>query len=417
MEFDSKHLWHPYSAMPGKNPNLLVESAQGCVLRLEDGTELIDGMASWWTAIHGYNHPVLNLAAKEQLEKMAHVMFGGLTHQPAIELGETLLKILPKSLEQIFFCDSGSIAVEVAMKMALQYWHNRNQAQKRKFITFRNGYHGDTLHAMSVCDPVGGMHKMFNAILPEQIFVKSPPLGVESLVEDSLINELEDCFKNRAGEVAAFICEPVVQGAGGMRFYSPEYLKVAKELCEKHQVLLIFDEIATGFGRTGKLFAYEFANVAPDIICIGKALTGGYLSLAASICTREVSSVVSKDSCLMHGPTFMANPLACAIANASTNLLLNSNWQENVQRIEKHLKASLLGLKSRPDIKDVRVLGAIGVIEFKENIDAYSLQTKVVKNGVWLRPFRNLLYTMPPYIITDKQLETLCQAMTDASTQ
>ena len=403
--------------MPGKNPNLLVESAQGCVLRLEDGTELIDGMASWWTAIHGYNHPVLNLAAKEQLEKMAHVMFGGLTHQPAIELGETLLKILPKSLEQIFFCDSGSIAVEVAMKMALQYWHNRNQAQKRKFITFRNGYHGDTLHAMSVCDPVGGMHKMFNAILPEQIFVKSPPLGVESLVEDSLINELEDCFKNRAGEVAAFICEPVVQGAGGMRFYSPEYLKVAKELCEKHQVLLIFDEIATGFGRTGKLFAYEFANVAPDIICIGKALTGGYLSLAASICTREVSSVVSKNSCLMHGPTFMANPLACAIANASTNLLLNSNWQENVQRIEKHLKASLLGLKSRPDIKDVRVLGAIGVIEFKENIDAYSLQTKVVKNGVWLRPFRNLLYTMPPYIITDKQLETLCQAMTDASTQ
>ena len=403
--------------MPGKNPNLLVESAQGCVLRLEDGTELIDGMASWWTAIHGYNHPVLNLAAKEQLEKMAHVMFGGLTHQPEIELGETLLKILPKNLEQIFFCDSGSIAVEVAMKMALQYWHNRNQAQKRKFITFRNGYHGDTLHAMSVCDPVGGMHKMFNAILPEQIFVKSPPLGVESLVEDSLINELEDCFKNRAGEVAAFICEPVVQGAGGMRFYSPEYLKVAKELCEKHQVLLIFDEIATGFGRTGKLFAYEFANVAPDIICIGKALTGGYLSLAASICTREVSSVVSKNSCLMHGPTFMANPLACAIANASTNLLLNSNWQENVQRIEKHLKASLLGLKSRPDIKDVRVLGAIGVIEFKENIDAYSLQTKVVKNGVWLRPFRNLLYTMPPYIITDKQLETLCQAMTDASTQ
>lgn len=415
-EFDSNHLWHPYSAIPSKNPNLLVESAHGCILKLKNGTELIDGMSSWWTAIHGYNHPVLNQAAKAQLDKMSHVMFGGLTHEPAIDLGQTLLKILPKNLDQIFFCDSGSIAIEVAMKMALQYWHNKNQPKKGKFLTFRNGYHGDTLHAMSVCDPVSGMHTMFNASLPEQIFVQAPPLGVGTPVQDSLISELENCFKNRAGEIAAFICEPVVQGAGGMRFYSPEYLKIVKALCTKYNVLLIFDEIATGFGRAGKLFAYEFANVHPDITCIGKALTGGYLSLAASITTKEVSSVVSKDSCLMHGPTFMANPLACAIADASVNLLLNSPWQKNVSKIEQHLRLKLSELKNLSHIQDVRVLGAIGVIEFKTNIDIPSLQQRLVSNGVWLRPFRNLLYTMPPYIISNQQLETLTSAMVDAST-
>jgi adenosylmethionine-8-amino-7-oxononanoate aminotransferase len=405
-DFDSRHLWHPYASLPTDNSNLLVESAHGCLLKLNDGSELIDGMSSWWTAIHGYNNPVLNTAISSQLEKMAHVMFGGLTHQPAIELGQTLLKILPKNLEQIFYCDSGSISVEVAMKMAIQCWHNQGQSSKKKFVTFRNGYHGDTLHAMSVCDPVSGMHGLFKSCLPEQIFVSAPKMDYDQ----SVIDELESVFSARSIEIAAFICEPVVQGAGGMRFYDLRYLKEVKKLCAKYNVLLIFDEIATGFGRTGELFISN--QVEPDILCIGKALTGGYLSLAATITTKQISQTIGT---LMHGPTFMGNPLACAVANASINLLLKSNWNEKILRIEEILKARLLEIKNYSNVADVRVLGAIGVIEFKSNIDVLALQKIVVENGVWLRPFRNLLYTMPPYIISEQELNKICDAMIHAS--
>ncbi len=415
MNFDKQHLWHPYSAIPAERENLEIISAHGCKFKLSDGRELIDGMSSWWTAIHGYNHPELNKAAKEQIDKFSHVMFGGLTHQPAIELGKALLKLLPKDLDKIFYCDSGSISIEVAMKMAIQYWNNLGQDQRNKFVTFRSGYHGDTLHAMSVCDPVNGMHSLFSESLPKQLFVTRP----EKKFNQSIVNEVEALLKR--DDVAAFICEPIVQGAGGMRFYDIKYLEEIKKLCTKHDVLLIFDEIATGFGRTGELFISN--KIQPDILCIGKALTAGYLTLAATITTEKVSNTVKT---LMHGPTFMANALACSIAKASIELLEKSNWRENVKRIEKILLTELKELEQNKLVKEVRILGAIGVIELADNldisadisanisVDVSKLQESVVSNGVWLRPFRNLLYTMPPFIIEDKDLKQICKAIKSA---
>ncbi len=400
MNFDSKHLWHPYSSLPGEKENLKVVSAKGCVLKLDDGRELIDGMSSWWTAIHGYNHPTLNQVAKDQLDDFSHIMFGGITHQPAIELGKTLLEILPKGLDKIFFSDSGSVSIEVAMKMAIQYWHNLEKPKKNKFVTFRGGYHGDTLHAMSVCDPVNGMHSLFKDCLPEQIFINRP----EEEFKQSIIDEAEIALKR--DDVAAFICEPRVQGAGGMRFYSIKYLEEIKKLCIKHNVLLIFDEIATGFGRTGELFISNKVN--PDILCIGKALTGGYLSLAATITTDKVSKTVKT---LMHGPTFMANALACSIARTSIELLLKVNWKEKVSKIEETLNDELKELEKNKVVKEVRILGAIAVIELEEGIEVKKLQESIVQKDVWLRPFRNLLYTMPPYIITQSELLKICDAM------
>lgn len=406
LKFDTEHLWHPYASLPAVTENLLVESAQGSKLKLKDGRELIDGISSWWAVIHGYNHPVLNQAIKEQTEKLAHVMFGGLTHEPAINLGQTLLKILPENLDQIFYCDSGSISVEVAMKIAIQYWNKLNLTNKKKFVTFRGGYHGDTLHAMSVGDPVGGMHTLFKSCLPEQIFISAPKKEFDL----KIIQELEEIFSARTDEIAAFICEPLVQGAEGMRFYDIEYLIQIKNLCKKYNVLLIFDEIAIGFGRTGRLFVSN--EITPDILCLGKALTGGYLTLAATITSKAISSSVGT---LMHGPTFMANPIACTVANASVNLLIESNWKEQILRIEQILHSKLSNLKSLPHIQDVRVLGAIGAIEFKESLDLHKIRTKAIERGVWLRPFKNILYTMPAYTISNEELETITSVMNDVS--
>lgn len=402
--FDSQHIWHPYAKIPNETPTYLVESAKGVYLILEGGKRIIDGMSSWWSAIHGYNHPVLNKAIEAQLAKMSHVMFGGLTHQPAIELTKTLLSITPDNLTKIFFTDSGSVSVEVALKMALQYWHNKHQANKQKFITIRGGYHGDTFGAMSVCDPDNGMHHLFSGVLPQHFFVKSPSI----VSMDEALADLEVVLKQSANSIAAMILEPVIQNAGGMRVYNPQYLLKAKALCEQYNVLFILDEIATGFGRTGQLFALQHANVQPDILCLGKALTGGYMTLAATLTTNNVSSVVGT---LMHGPTFMANPLACAVANASIELLLNSPWQNNITNIEKILSAELLPLKKHAQVKDVRILGAIGVIELTDEIDTQTIQKHLIALGVWLRPYGKLLYTMPAFIMTNDELLAITNAI------
>jgi len=408
--FDQQHIWHPYATVPSLVPAYVVESAKGVYLNLEQGDSVIDGMSSWWSAIHGYNHTVLNQAIASQLTDMSHVMFGGLTHPAAINLATTLIEITPKSLTKVFFADSGSVSVEVALKMALQYWHNKGQTNKQKFITIRGGYHGDTFGAMSVCDPTNGMHHLFSEVLPQHFFVKSPSMF--SL--DEALADLETTLNQYANMIAAMIVEPVVQGAGGMRFYNPQYLVAAKALCDKHNVLLIFDEIATGFGRTGELFALEYVDVVPDILCLGKALTGGYMTLASTLTTDEVSSNVGT---LMHGPTFMANPLACAVANANIELLLNSPWQDNIARIEKHFYAELSALKQDEQVNDVRILGAIAVIEMKEAIDIGVVQSHLIELGVWLRPYGKLLYTMPPYIISDSELKKLTQAIKTVITQ
>jgi len=408
--FDQQHIWHPYATVPSLVPAYVVESAKGVYLNLEQGDSVIDGMSSWWSAIHGYNHTVLNQAIASQLTDMSHVMFGGLTHPAAINLATTLIEITPKSLTKVFFADSGSVSVEVALKMALQYWHNKGQTNKQKFITIRGGYHGDTFGAMSVCDPTNGMHHLFSEVLPQHFFVKSPSMF--SL--DEALADLETTLNQYANMIAAMIVEPVVQGAGGMRFYNPQYLVAAKALCDKHNVLLIFDEIATGFGRTGELFALEYVDVVPDILCLGKALTGGYMTLASTLTTDEVSSNVGT---LMHGPTFMANPLACAVANANIELLLNSPWQDNIARIEKHFYAELSALKQDEQVNDVRILGAIAVIEMKEAIDIGVVQSRLIELGVWLRPYGKLLYTMPPYIISDSELKKLTQAIKTVITQ
>ena len=410
---DHDHIWHPYSAMKSDLPIYEVESASGVHLKLKDGRELIDGMSSWWCMIHGYNHPEMNAALEQQLKKMSHVMFGGLTHEPAIKLTKMLIDITPAPLQKVFYSDSGSVAVEVAMKMAIQYWHAKGQKNKQQFISLRSAYHGDTFATMSVSDPETGMHSLFKESLSKQIFVKQPSshFGVGCKIED--INELENSLKHNTNKVAALILEPIVQGAGGMWFYSADYLKQAKTLCEKYNVLLILDEIATGFGRTGKLFACEHADISPDIMCIGKALTGGYLTLAATLTTDEIARTIDsgEPGIFMHGPTFMANPLACTAAVASIDILLNSNWEKNIKRIEKNLKENLMVCNKFYSVKEVRVLGAIGVIEMKEAVDMKNITEKFVDAGVWIRPFGKLIYLMPPFIIKNNELKKLTDAI------
>ena len=442
LKFDKRHLWHPYTSTIKPDNTYLISSAKGCKIFLEDGTELIDGMSSWWTAIHGYSHPKLVEAVQKQAAEMSHIMFGGLTHSPAVELGEKLLSLLPNKFEHIFYADSGSVSVEVAMKTAIQYQFNRSgqgtpcpyansqhnrrdkaclvrSSQRNKFLTVLNGYHGDTAGAMSVCDPINGMHSLFAGSIQKQFFAPAPPLGFDREITDEDFTEISKIAEENQDKIAAVIIEPIVQGAGGMRIYSPQYLRKIRELCDKYGFLLIFDEIATGFGRTGKMFAFEHAQVCPDIICVGKALTGGMMTLAAMITTAEVANTACKDGMpLMHGPTFMGNPLACAAAKANLDLLTSWNWQEKVLFIEKYLKDNLMPLKNQSSravahgkVADVRVIGAIGVVEMKEKIDVPKFQAACISQGAWLRPFGKLAYIMPPYIISEEGLEKLVRAI------
>lgn len=413
LDFDRQHLWHPYATMSNPPPAYPVVAAEGVRLQLADGRELIDGMSSWWAAIHGYNHPYLNAAASRQLEQLSHVMFGGITHPAAAKLGQQLLSICPAGLEHIFYSDSGSVAVEVAIKMAFQYWIAQGRSQKTKILTVRRGYHGDTFAAMSVCDPVTGMHQLFSEVLQTQLFADAPACRFDENFEEHHIENLKSLLHQHLDEIAAIIIEPVVQGAGGMRFYAPAYLTRLRELCDESGVLLIADEIATGFGRSGKMFACEHALISPDIMCIGKALTGGYLSFAATLCTAQISDTLcgGEAGALMHGPTFMANPLACAIASASIELLLESNWQANIQRIAFRLEHHLAPARDFSTVSDVRVLGAIGVIEMKQPVDMISIQRRFVESGIWVRPFGHNVYLMPPYIIDDTDLTALANTM------
>ncbi len=417
LAIDAERVWHPYGALPAATPSLPVVSAQGVRLRLADGRELIDGMASWWCAIHGYGHPSLDAAVREQLDRVAHVMFGGLTHEPAVRLAQRLTELAPEGLERVFFADSGSVSVEVAIKLALQYQRARGHAGRTRLMTVRGGYHGDTTGAMAVCDPVGGMHSMFAGVLAEHVFAARPPDGFGASLDPGWADEVRELAARHAGELAAVIAEPVVQGAGGMRFHSPECVRLLREVCDEHGLLLILDEIATGFGRSGELFACGHAGVAPDVMCVGKALTGGYMTLAATLCTDDVAATVSsgEGAGLMHGPTFMANPLACAVALASLALLEDGDWRGRVSGIERGLRSGLAPAAELRGVRDVRVLGAIGVIELDAPVDVRAATGAAVERGVWLRPFRELIYAMPPYVTDGEELGALTAAMLAAA--
>ena len=409
---DKHHIWHPYESVLHPFEHPLVKSAKGVYIELEDGKKLVDGMSSWWSVIHGYNHPRLNEALRHQMEKMSHVMFGGLTHKSATELTRKLLTLLDERFEHVFFADSGSVSVEVALKMALQYQVERGKKEKSKFLSFERGYHGDTFGAMSVCDPVTGMHSLFSAVLHKNFFAPAPKSGFldEDVSKD--LEAVEAILKRHANEIAAIIIEPIVQGAGGMRFYSPKFLVGLRELANRYDTLLIFDEIATGFGRTGKMFAYEHAGVIPDIITLGKALTGGYMTLAATVTTGKIAKTIEQNgNVLMHGPTFMANPLACSVAGASLELLMENPPFAKIAAIEKQLQNELSRCKTLPNVKDVRVLGAIGVVEIEERVDMKKATQSFLQSGVWIRPFLNLIYIMPPFVIEQKELTRLTEAI------
>jgi adenosylmethionine-8-amino-7-oxononanoate aminotransferase len=413
LRLDRAHVWHPYTSFTEPGMITAVSHAQGVELHLADGRVLIDGMSSWWSTLHGYNHPVLNQAVIDQVGKMAHVMFAGITHEPAVKLASTLAKITPEGLNKVFFSDSGSVAVEVALKMAIQFWHSQGQAQRTTFLTLKRGYHGDTFGAMSVCDPHSGMHHLFHHALSHHLFAEAPTCGFDEPFQESHIAKFAQLIQQHRQKIAAVIIEPIVQGAGGMRFYSPDYLRRVRELCDKNEILLIADEVATGFGRTGKLFACEHAGISPDILCIGKALTAGYITLAATLCNDRVSNgICSGDNGIfMHGPTYMANPLACAVANANIELLLNSDWQTTVATIGQQMRKELAPCNDFSYVSDVRVLGAIGVVELENAVDTSKLMPLFVELGVWIRPFGNIIYLMPPFIISKDELSKLTSAV------
>ncbi|MEV6580164.1 adenosylmethionine--8-amino-7-oxononanoate transaminase [Streptomyces sp. NPDC051582] len=421
LALDRQHVWHPYGPMPGRQEPLVVSSASGVRLRLAEPSqgqdELVDGMSSWWSAIHGYNHPALNEAVTDQLGRMSHVMFGGLTHEPAVRLASRLVEITPPGLEHVFLADSGSVSVEVAVKMCLQYWRSIGRSGKNRLMTWRGGYHGDTWTPMGVCDPEGGMHELWSGILPQQLFADVPPSGFDAPVDPAYVDHLRSLLAAHADELAAVIVEPVVQGAGGMRFHNPGYLRVLRELCDEYDVLLVLDEIATGFGRTGALFAADHAGITPDVMCLGKSLTGGYLTLAATLCTERVANGISRGAVpiLAHGPTFMGNPLATAVALASIDLLLGQDWQREVKRIEAGLSQGLASARELPGVRDVRVLGAIGVVQLTHEVDVAAATRAAVRAGVWVRPFRDLIYVMPPFVTGDADVARICRAVCAAA--